>query len=262
MALLKGKQIQDASITKQKLNLVTPTLTNDPATKDYVDTLVAQSISNQDWKNSCRVASTGNITIATAPATIDGVTLSNGDRVLLKNQTTASQNGIYIFNGSGSAMTRSTDADSSSEVTPQMAVSVEEGTANASTSWRLSNTGVIVVGTTSLTFQLFFSVTSPVLKTQNKNMTASVTSADFSLACAASIALTPANGGYVMVMVNGNQETLGDGVKTRSCYFSADSGTTAKAIASIVAGDLLYWVGSVAGYQLDATDIIDFNYQA
>lgn len=262
MALLKGKQIEDASITKAKLNLVTPTLTNDPATKDYVDTLVAQSVSNQDWKSSCRVASTGNITIATAPATIDGITLATNDRVLLKNQTSGAENGIYIFNGSGNAMTRSTDADSSTEVTPQMAVSVEEGTANASTSWRLSNTGVIVVGTTALTFQLFFSATSPVLKIENKNMTAALTTADFNLACATGLSFTPANDGYVEVIVNGVQEGLGDGVKTNSCYFSADSGTTAKNISAITAGDLLYWVGSVAGYQLDATDKIDFNYQA
>jgi phage-related tail fiber protein len=262
MPLLKGKQIQNASITKDKLNLVSPTLGNDPSTKDYVDTLVSQSISNQDWKSSCRVASTVNVSVSTAPSTIDGITLTINDRVLLKNQTTASQNGIYVFNGAGVAMTRSTDADSSSEVTSQLAVSIEEGTVNALTSWRLTNTGTITIGTTSLTFQLFFSVTSPVLRVSNKVMAASVTSVDFSLACSTALVSTPANGSYIIVSINGKTETLGDGVRTRDCYFSGDGGVTAKAISAIVAGDLLYWVGSVAGYQLDATDIVEFNYQA
>jgi hypothetical protein len=62
------------------------------------------------------------------------------------------------------------------------------------------------------------------------------------------------------VYVNGACQILGDGVKTKDCYFSADSGTTAKTIATIAAGDTLYWVGSVAGFQLAATDVISFNY--
>jgi hypothetical protein len=94
----------------------------------------------------------------------------------------------------------------------------------------------------------------------NKDMTASATSADFDVACATAIVATPGNDGYVEVMVNGMKETLGDGVKTKSCYFSSDAGVTAKTIANISAGDLLYWVGSVAGYQLAVTDKIDFEY--
>jgi hypothetical protein len=94
----------------------------------------------------------------------------------------------------------------------------------------------------------------------NKDMTASVTAADFALACATAVAATPASDGYVRVSVNGLGAALGDGVKTKDCYFSADGGTTARAIAAIASGDLLYWVGSVAGYELDATDRIDFEY--
>ena len=97
------------------------------ATKEYVDAVKT----GLDFKDSVRVASTANVDESSAPAAIDGVTLSSGDRVLLKNQSTGSENGIYVFNGSGSAMTRATDADADAEVTAGMFVFVEEGTANA-----------------------------------------------------------------------------------------------------------------------------------
>lgn len=96
--------------------------------------------------------------------------------------------------------------------------------------------------------------------TANKDMTASVTSADNQEACATTVAATPALDGNIQVFVNGYRERLGDGVKTKSCYFSGDSGTTARAIAAVATGDKLYWVGSVAGYQLAVTDKLDFDY--
>ncbi len=95
---------------------------------------------------------------------------------------------------------------------------------------------------------------------QNKNMTASATSSDGQAATATTVATTPAGDGYVEVTVNGLMASLGDGVKTRDSYFSADGGTTARAISAIAAGDTLYWNGSIAGYQLTANDKIDFLY--
>lgn len=94
--------------------------------------------------------------------------------------------------------------------------------------------------------------------TLNKGMIASVTAADFAVACATAIGATPS--GLVDVRVNGQSQTLGDGVKTKDCYYSGDAGTTARASTAIVSGDLLYWVGSVAGFQLDATDRVDFYF--
>lgn len=96
--------------------------------------------------------------------------------------------------------------------------------------------------------------------TQNKNMSANTTTADGQLATNTTVATTPAGDGYVEIMLNGVKVTLGDGVKTQETYFSADGGTTARAIANIAAGDGLYWNGSVAGYQLATTDKIDFCY--
>lgn len=95
----------------------------------------------------------------------------------------------------------------------------------------------------------------------NKQMTAEVTTTDFDEACATGIASTPASHAYVEVMVNGAQQEIGDGVKTKDCYFSA-SGAVARTIATITAADKLYWVGSVAGFQLSITDRITFNYDA
>jgi hypothetical protein len=96
----------------------------------------------------------------------------------------------------------------------------------------------------------------------NKNMAASATTADGQIACATAIAFTPASGSYVAVSVNGLHQNLGDGDKTHDCYFSGDTGTTARAMSAIVATDVLYWNGSIAGYQLATTDKIDFEYNA
>jgi hypothetical protein len=129
----------------------TPSGATDAATKGYVDAVKT----GLDLKDSVRVASTGNVNTASAPAAIDGITLTSGDRVLLKDQTTASQNGIWIFNGSGSAMTRATDADANAEVTSGLYTFVEEGTANANYGFVLTTANPIVVGTTALSFTAF-----------------------------------------------------------------------------------------------------------
>jgi len=110
------------------------------------------AINGLDWKDSTRVASTANVTISAAPNSIDGVSLVNGDRVLLKDQTDAKENGIYIFNGSGSALTRSLDADESSEVTSMMTVGVEEGTAHANQVYVVTSSDNIIIGTSDIVF--------------------------------------------------------------------------------------------------------------
>jgi len=94
----------------------------------------------------------------------------------------------------------------------------------------------------------------------NKKMICAVTVADGDLACVRGVEITPV--GYLAVEVNGVWEPVGNGVKVGSCYFSSDGGATARCWQDIVAGDLCYWVGSVAGYQLDASDRISFHYEA
>lgn len=107
-----------------------------------------------DWKDSVRAATTTNGALSTAYANgqvIDGVTLATGNRILLKDQTTGSENGIYTVNASG-APTRAVDADSSSEVTGGMAVTVTEGTANGDKVFVLTTNDPITLGTTALSF--------------------------------------------------------------------------------------------------------------
>ena len=134
-------------------SVATPTASTDAATKAYVDA----QLQGLDVKNSVRVATTANGTLASAFAngqTVDGVSLSTGDRILLKNQSTGSENGIYTVNASG-APTRATDFDENSEVTGGAFFFVEEGTVNADNGFALTNDGSITVGTTALTFTQF-----------------------------------------------------------------------------------------------------------
>lgn len=76
------------------------------------------------------------------------------------------------------------------------------------------------------------------------------------------ITYTPFDDSAVIVKVNGLQVNLGNGAKDESCYFSADGGTTARSVADITAGDTLYWMGSIAGYELEIDDDIDIVYDA
>lgn len=105
-----------------------------------------------NFKTACRVASLINVNIASPGAVIDDITLANGDRVLLKNQSTASENGIYVFDTASTPMVRAADADTSAEVVSGMFVPVTVGTVNNSTSWILATNNPIVLGTTPLTF--------------------------------------------------------------------------------------------------------------
>jgi hypothetical protein len=139
--------------TNKITGLGTPTDGTDAATKNYVDS-AAQGI---DWKASVRAATTAAVTLASGLEngdTLDGVTLATGNRILVKNQATGSENGIYVVKASG-APDRSTDADTGAELTSNFAVFVEEGTVNADQGYVLTNDGAITVGTTALTFTQF-----------------------------------------------------------------------------------------------------------
>lgn len=124
-------------------------LASDAATWGQVQAFLA----GLAWKASVRAASTGNVSLSAPGASIDGVALAAGDRVLLKNQTAAAENGIYVWQASGTALTRATDMDSAAE-TQSATVLVREGTTNADTAWTQTADNV-TLGTTSLTFVQF-----------------------------------------------------------------------------------------------------------
>jgi len=135
------------------ISVATPSADGHAATKGYVDA----ARSGLDVKASVRAATTGPVAIATALENgdpLDGVTLATGDRVLVKDQSTGSENGIYVVQATGAAV-RATDADASAEVTAGMFTFVSEGTTNADSGWVLTTNDTITLGTTALTFAQF-----------------------------------------------------------------------------------------------------------
>lgn len=170
-----------ADFKNQKaINLADGTNPTDAVTKQQLDA-IARGL---DWKNSVRVASTTNLTLS-GPQSIDGTSVVAGDRVLAKDQTTASTNGIYVV--ASGAWTRATDFDDSTEVTAAAAIPIETGTVNGDAVFILATDGAITVGTTSLSF------------TRLGGAGVSYTAGNGLTLSGASFSVTPKSGGGIVV---------------------------------------------------------------
>ena len=134
----------------------------------------AAQIYDIDYKQATRVVTVSNITLSGgAPSTVDSVSLTLNDRILVTGQSTASQNGIYyvstLGSGSNGTWTRSTDTNTVGEILPGTIVMVTEGTIYADTQWKLTTDGVITPGVTAQTWVQNYSANSII--SGNSNVT-------------------------------------------------------------------------------------------
>lgn len=135
------------------INLTTPSGANDAANKSYVDTQIANLNQIFKVKPNARAATTGNINISNpGTAIFDGVTLINGEILLVRAQSSQQENGLYTFNGSGSALTRISQMDVWAEV-PGAFTSVDEGTTYADTIWLCTSNAGGTINSTAITWQ-------------------------------------------------------------------------------------------------------------
>lgn len=136
MRILNGLDLANQRIT----SLADPSSATDATTKQYVDNFVR----GLSWKDAVLCATTANIASLSAPgASIDGITLTDQCRVLLKNQTTATQNGIYVYTAAGTTLARSLDMPTGAD-SRGFAVTVRGGTVNDDTVWHVTSDPSIV----------------------------------------------------------------------------------------------------------------------
>jgi len=260
-------------------NLATPTQSTDATTKAYVDA----TASGLDVKQSVRISTTANLT-ATASGTgagktltnsgtqavfaVDGVTAVQGDRVLVKNQTTGANNGVYTVTTVGTVstnwvLTRATDADNSSpstEVTSGMFTFIEEGSTLANTGWVLSTTGTITLDTTGLTFSQFSGAGTYLASggvqlvgntfSVNLGTNSSLTTTGNTLQVNSTIAgdgLTYTNGVIDVVGTSNRISVTANAIDISSSYVGQATITTLGTISTGV------WNGSVIGYAYGGT---------
>ena len=117
----------------------------------------ASQIFDLDYKQATRVITVSNVTLTGgAPAVVDGVSLTDGDRVLVTGQSTGSENGLYAVSsvgvGSDGTWVRTSDGNDDGEIQAGMIVMVTEGATYADTQWKLTTNGTIDIGVTNLNF--------------------------------------------------------------------------------------------------------------
>lgn len=204
-----GAATASYSLNSQKIT----SLADGTATTDAVNLGQVQNLVNGvSWKTAVRVATTANGTLASAfenGDTVDGVTLATGDRILIKDQSTATENGIYVVAASG-APTRASDADTGAEI-KQATVMVQEGTVNADSTWTLTNNGTITLGSTNLVFALQGTGSVPAASTTVAGKVELADSTEAEAKSSSVLALTPAS---VVNFPTKKTFTIGDGSTT------------------------------------------------
>lgn len=202
------------------------------ATTAFVQTAVANASAGLDPKGSVKAASTGNLTLS-APQTVDGIALIAGDRVLVKDQSTASANGIYVV--AAGAWTRATDMDAWAEV-PSAFCFVEQGTVNADTGWVCTADQGGTLGSTNITWAQFSgggSITAGTGMTKTGNTLDVVGTAGRITALADSIDIDAAYVGQTSITTVG---TIGTGTWNATTITVGRGGTGATTLTGYIKG--------------------------
>ncbi|HAI59345.1 MAG TPA: hypothetical protein DCM32_05650 [Xanthomonadaceae bacterium] len=189
------------------LNVPVPTLDGHAANKAYVDS----AIEGLAWKDSARVSTQANISLASPGATIDSITMATNDRVLVRSQTTQTENGLYIWNGAAVAMTRSPDANTFPEL-EQAVVTVEEGTSAGATFRQTAVNGTI--GSTNILWTSF-GTSAPAASETTAGIIEIATQAETNAGTADNLALTPLKIANWAGRPLKFQQLVGDGTATQ-----------------------------------------------
>ena len=185
----------------------------------------AAQIYNLDYKQATRVVAVTNIALAGgAPSSVDGVSLSLNDRVLVTAQTTGSQNGLYyvttVGSGSNGTWARTSDANDTGEIESGMIVMVTEGLIYADTQWKLITNDPITIGTTTLTFTQNYSANSISGGTSNVTVYSN-SNVSISSAGTANVLTVSSTG----VVVTGTTSVSGNIIPTANAIYSLGSAT-------------------------------------
>lgn len=183
-----GAPVVDVPMGGQKITgLGAGSASDDAVNKSQLDA----AVQGVRWKAPARAATTADVALATGLEngdTIDGVVLATGDRVLVKDQADATQNGLYVVQAAG-APVRAVDADAGAEIVA-MVVAIEEGTANADRAFQCTNDDV-TVGSTSIVFVDFHTTNVPDASTTVKGKVELATAAEAEAKAAADVVVTP-----------------------------------------------------------------------
>lgn len=197
---------QDYNSSSRIINLPAPVGASEPVRLQDLNS----AVEGLAWKDSCRVAAPANINISSPGATIDGITMVSGDRVLLQAQTLPAENGIYIWNGSAIAATRALDANTNDELESATTM-VEEGT-SAGTSYR--QTSINFVLNTAAVNWVTFGVNAPASTTSVAGIIRTATQGEVDTGSVTNAAITPATLSSYANRIKKLSALIGDGSAT------------------------------------------------